>query len=512
MNIMNMTEDQGPRVRELFAGFFKTGEIGSFVNGEIVYGSGETLSLTDPSSGRIFAEFADADQSVVDAAMDVADAAQREWMKLTASARGRIMFEIGRQIRDNAAGIAEIESRSAGRPIRDIRGEVLKVAEMFEYYAGWCDKLHGEVIPVPTSHLNYTRNEPIGVVVQITPWNAPLFTGGWQIAPAICAGNGVVIKPSELTPLSTLILGLLCERAGAPRGLVNVIAGQGATAGQAAIKHSRTGLVVFVGSAHAGSLVAAAAAKNVVPCILELGGKSANIVFDDADLDRAILGAQSAIFGGAGQSCVAGSRLLVQRSIHEKFVARYAAAANRIPVGNPFEDTTQVGPINNLRQWNKIAEMVTLGLNEGATLAAGGSRPQALEETGGFYFAPTILDNVAPTATLSSEEVFGPVVGVTPFDTEEEAVALANNNPYGLAGAVWTNNVARAHRVASQVRAGTFWINGYKTISVMSPFGGFGKSGYGRSSGKDALMAYTQTKSIWVETAVAPGITFGYVA
>ncbi|MDR6101104.1 acyl-CoA reductase-like NAD-dependent aldehyde dehydrogenase [Agrobacterium larrymoorei] len=512
MNIMNMTEDQGARVRELFTGFFKTDEIGSFVNGEIVYGSGETLSLTDPSSGRTFAEFADAGQSVVDAAMDAAAAAQREWTKLTASARGRIMFEIGRQIRDNAANIAEIESRSAGRPIRDIRGEVLKVAEMFEYYAGWCDKLHGEVIPVPTSHLNYTRNEPIGVVVQITPWNAPLFTGGWQIAPAICAGNGVVIKPSELTPLSTLILGLLCERAGAPRGLVNVIAGQGATAGQAAIKHSRTGLVVFVGSAQAGSLVAAAAAKNVVPCILELGGKSANIVFDDADFDRAILGAQSAIFGGAGQSCVAGSRLLVQRSIHEKFVARYASAANRIPVGNPFEDTTQVGPINNLRQWNKIGEMVTLGLNEGATLAAGGSRPQSLEETGGFYFAPTILDNVAPSATLSREEVFGPVVGVTPFDTEEEAVALANNNPYGLAGAVWTNNVARAHRVASQVRAGTFWINGYKTISVMSPFGGFGKSGYGRSSGRDALMAYTQTKSIWVETAVAPGITFGYVA
>ncbi|WP_404976317.1 aldehyde dehydrogenase family protein [Agrobacterium larrymoorei] len=507
-----MTEDQGARVRELFTGFFKTDEIGSFVNGEIVYGSGETLSLTDPSSGRTFAEFADAGQSVVDAAMDAAAAAQREWTKLTASARGRIMFEIGRQIRDNAANIAEIESRSAGRPIRDIRGEVLKVAEMFEYYAGWCDKLHGEVIPVPTSHLNYTRNEPIGVVVQITPWNAPLFTGGWQIAPAICAGNGVVIKPSELTPLSTLILGLLCERAGAPRGLVNVIAGQGATAGQAAIKHSRTGLVVFVGSAQAGSLVAAAAAKNVVPCILELGGKSANIVFDDADFDRAILGAQSAIFGGAGQSCVAGSRLLVQRSIHEKFVARYASAANRIPVGNPFEDTTQVGPINNLRQWNKIGEMVTLGLNEGATLAAGGSRPQSLEETGGFYFAPTILDNVAPSATLSREEVFGPVVGVTPFDTEEEAVALANNNPYGLAGAVWTNNVARAHRVASQVRAGTFWINGYKTISVMSPFGGFGKSGYGRSSGRDALMAYTQTKSIWVETAVAPGITFGYVA
>ncbi|WP_320199841.1 aldehyde dehydrogenase family protein [Agrobacterium sp. rho-13.3] len=511
MGTMDIIQDQGPRVRQIFNDFFKTEEIGSFVNGEIVHGAGETLNLTDPSSGRVFATFNDADQSVIDLAMEASGTAQREWMKLTASARGRIMFEIGRQIRENAAAIAEIESRSAGRPIRDIRGEAIKVAEMFEYYAGWCDKLHGEVIPVPTSHLNYTRNEPIGVVVQITPWNAPLFTGGWQIAPAICAGNGVVIKPSELTPLSTLILGALCERAGAPRGLVNVISGQGTTAGQAAIKHSKTGLVVFVGSAHAGSLIAATAAKSVVPCILELGGKSANIVFNDADIDRAILGAQSAIFGGAGQSCVAGSRLLVHRSIHQKFVERYASATNKIPVGNPFEDTTHVGPINNLRQWNKIAEMVELGLGEGATLAAGGGRPQALEGTGGFYFAPTILDNVAPNATLSREEVFGPVVGVTPFDTEEEAITLANNNPYGLAGAVWTQNVAKAHRVASQVRAGTFWINGYKTISVMSPFGGFGKSGYGRSSGKDALMAYTQTKSIWVETAAEPPVAFGYV-
>jgi acyl-CoA reductase-like NAD-dependent aldehyde dehydrogenase len=511
MDTMDINRDLGRRVRELLKGFSGTEEIGSFVNGEIVFGTGEDLTLTDPASGKAFATFKDADQQVVDAAMDAAARAQRDWMKLNASARGRVMFEIGRQIRDNAPALAEIESRSAGRPIRDIRGEVVKVAEMFEYYAGWCDKLHGDVIPVPTSHLNYTRNEPIGVVVQVTPWNAPLFTGGWQSAPAICAGNGVVIKPSELTPLSTVFLGVLCERAGAPRGLVNVIAGQGPTAGQAAVIHPKTGLVVFVGSAHAGSLIAAAAAKSVVPCILELGGKSANIVFDDADIDRAILGAQSAIFGGAGQSCVAGSRLLVHRSIHQTFVERYASAAGRIPVGSPFEDTTQVGPINNLRQWNKITEMVQQGLSEGAILAAGGGCPQSLQETGGFYFAPTILDNVSPAATLSREEVFGPVVGVTPFDTEEEAVALANDNPYGLAGAVWTQNVARAHRVASQVRAGTFWINGYKTISVMSPFGGFGKSGYGRSSGKDALMAYTQTKSVWVETALEPGVTFGYV-
>ncbi len=321
------------RIAELLKGFLPAGEIGSWVGGEVMHGRGEPLDLTDPANGRVFASFRDADQSVVDAAMDAAATAQKQWFAMTASARGRVMYDVARLIRHHAADLAELESRSAGRPIRDIRGEAVRVAEMFEYYAGWADKLHGEVIPVPTTHLNYTRHEPVGVVVQITPWNAPLFTGGWQIAPAICAGNAVVIKPSELTPLSTLVLGVLCEQAGAPRGLVNVIAGQGATAGQALVSHPRTGLVVFVGSAGAGAAIAGAAARNVVPCILELGGKSGNIVFADAEVDRAIVGAQSAIFSAAGQSCVAGSRLLVHRSLHGQFVERYARAAERIPVG-----------------------------------------------------------------------------------------------------------------------------------------------------------------------------------
>nr|WP_278437518.1 aldehyde dehydrogenase family protein [Brucella anthropi] len=510
MTRLHDPKEQAARIAQIFESFFPKSEIGSFVNGEIVAGSGNEQNLTDPATGIVFASFKDADQSIIDAAMDSAARAQREWMALTASARGRVMNQIASCIREHAPLIAEIESRSAGRPIRDIRGEAVRVAEMFEYYAGWCDKLYGDVIPVPSSHLNYTRHEPIGVVTQITPWNAPLFTGGWQIAPAICAGNGVVIKPSELTPLSTLILGLMCEQGGAPRGLVNVIAGQGPTAGQAAVSHPRTGLVVFVGSAQAGSAIASTAAKNVVPCILELGGKSGNIVFPDANLDRAIVGAQSAIFSGAGQSCVSGSRLLVHRSIHKAFVERYVDAANRIVVGDPFNNNSHVGPINNARQWMKIDQMVRDGVAEGAILVAGGKKPDALEETGGYYYAPTILDRVEPAMTIAREEVFGPVVSVMPFDDEAEAIALANDNPYGLAGAVWTENVARAHRVAASVRVGTFWINGYKTISVMSPFGGFGRSGYGRSSGKDALMAYTQAKSIWVETAENPTVTFGY--
>lgn len=510
MNDLSVHSGQSTRIRELLAEFLPGKEIGSWVNGEVLIGAGDTLDLVDPSSGKPFASFRDADHAVVDAAFAAAEVAQRKWFALTASARGRIMADIGRLIREKAGLIAELECRSAGRPIRDTRGEAVRVAEMFEYYGGWCDKLHGEVIPVPTSHLNYTRLEPFGVVVQITPWNAPLNTAGWQIAPAIAAGNAVVIKPSELTPLSTLALGVLCEKAGAPRGLVNVIAGQGQTAGQAAVVHPKTALVVFVGSTLAGSTIAAHAAHNIVPCILELGGKSANIVFPDADLDRAIIGAQAAIFGAAGQSCVAGSRLLVHRSVHEQFLERYASSAEKIAVGAPMLDSTQIGPINNARQLAKIEQMVRRGIGDGAALVTGGGTPPDLATTGGFYYAPTILDGVAPTMEIAREEVFGPVVAVTPFDSEEEAIALANGTPYGLAGAVWTNNVARAHRVAAGVRAGTFWINGYKTISVMSPFGGFGRSGYGRSSGREALMAYTQTKSVWVETAAEPPVTFGY--
>jgi acyl-CoA reductase-like NAD-dependent aldehyde dehydrogenase len=504
--------DATSRIAALLADLLPGGTVGSFVAGEVLPGTGGELELVNPADGLPILRFRDAGGPVVDAAMQAARAAQPKWWAMTAAARGRAMWDVARHVRNHADALAELEMLSAGKPIRDTRGEVAKVAEMFEYYAGWADKLHGDVIPVPTTHLNYTRPEPYGTVVQITPWNAPIFTAGWQIAPAICAGNAVVLKPSELTPLTSLALSLLCDRAeGMPRGLVSVLAGAGPTTGASAVGHRDTRLVVFVGSAEAGAQIAAAAARNIVPSVLELGGKSGNIVFADADLSRAVVGAQAAIFGGSGQSCVAGSRLLVQRSVHAEFVERLAHAAGRIPVGAPADPATQIGPINNRKQFEKIGSMVAAAASFGARIATGGGCPEALRDTGGFFFSPTIVDGVAPEAAIAREEVFGPVLAVLPFDTEEEAVALANATPYGLAGAVWTKDVGRAHRVAAAVRAGTFWINGYKTINVASPFGGFGRSGFGRSSGREALMAYTQTKSVWVETSAEPGVAFGYV-
>ena len=496
------------RIWQAFRVFFPDAQaIGSYVDGRLLPGQGEEIQLRNAATGRETLRYADAGAVVAKEAVEAARKGQQAWWALTHAGRGRVMYAVGQAVRDQAEPLAQLESLTSGKPIRDCRGEVLRVAEMFEYYAGWTDKLYGDVIPVPSGHLNYTRREPIGVVLQITPWNAPVFTAGWQIAPAIATGNGVVLKPSELTPFSSLALAAIATQAGVPEGLINVLAGLGQTAAPAALETAQVGKVVFVGSVPTGARIAALSAEHLVPCVLELGGKSANIVFEDADLDRACLGAQAAIFSGAGQSCVSGSRLLVQRSVHDRLVEKLVNGARRLRVGDPQDADTEIGPICNARQFQHVRNCIASALKEGATMALGSAEPGDT----GYFGPPTVLTGVSYTLDVAQNEIFGPVVAVIPFDTEQEAIEIANGTRFGLAGAVWTRDVGRAHRVAGQVQAGTFWVNGYKTINVASPFGGYRQSGYGRSSGLDALREYTQVKSVWVETAAEPAARFGYL-
>ncbi|MGC0250514.1 aldehyde dehydrogenase family protein [Pseudactinotalea sp. Z1748] len=486
--------------------YFPGSSTGSHVGGELLSGTGQAVDLVDPTTGQVLTTYADGGADVVDAAVAAATEGARRWQQMTASARGQALWQLGQEVRAEAEPLAHLEATVAGKPLRDAGAEVAKVAEMFEYYAGWADKQHGEVIPVPTSHLNYTIREPYGVIAQITPWNAPVFTGGWQIAPALAAGNAVVIKPSESTPLSTVVLARLAERAGVPAGAVNVIAGLGPTAGARLVTHPGVNKVVFVGSPATGRRIAAAAAAELIPCVLELGGKSANIVFADANISRAVGGAAAAIFSGAGQSCVAGSRLLVQRQAYAEVVERLAELADRITVGPPLSESTQVGPLQNKPQLERVRQMVGAAAQAGARAVTKSTAMPAH----GYFYRPTVLADVTNSDAIAQQEVFGPVVAAIPFEDEDEAIALANDTRFGLAGAVWTGGVERAHRVARGIRAGTVWVNSYKTINVMSPFGGFADSGFGRSSGTDGLAEYTQAKSVWVETDDEAPLAFGY--
>lgn len=478
----------------------------SYVDGEFVTGCGSNIVLEDPYTRTQLASYQDCGAEIANKACAAANAAQEIWMsEFTAAGRGEIMHHIAQAVAERHETIAQLEAVVSGKPIRDCRVEVSKVSEMFRYYAGYADKLHGDVIPVPSGHLNYTMREPLGVVFQITPWNAPIFTAGWQIAPAIACGNGVVLKPSELTPLTSVILAKLAQDAGVPKGLINVLAGLGPTAGEAAIAHEAVRKVVFVGSPATGRIVATSAGRALKPVVLELGGKSANIVFEDADLEAACKGAQAAIFAAAGQSCVAGSRLLVQDTIADQFLAMVKEGMGKIAVGDPLSEGTEIGPISNVRQYEHVTSMVNRAAKDGATILA-----PDIPDSDALLVPPTILKDLTPQSDAAQTEIFGPVVAALSFKDEDDAVRIANSTDFGLAGAVWTNNISLAHRMAAKVRAGTFWVNSYKAIHVSTPFGGSRSSGFGRSSGIDVLMEYTEPKSVWVETAPVPRVAFGY--
>ncbi|MEP7026017.1 MAG: aldehyde dehydrogenase, partial [Actinomycetota bacterium] len=419
------------------------------------------------------------------------------WGQLTGFGRAALLRRLAELIARDADALAETETRDTGKLLREMRGQVAGLPVWYTYYAGLADKLQGETIPVDKPNfLVYTRHEPAGVVGAIVPWNSPLLLLSWKLAPALAAGCTVVAKPSDYSPASAVQLAGLVAEAGFPPGVFNVVTGFGPAVGRALAAHPGVDKIAFTGSTTVGAEVAKAAAANITGVVLELGGKSAHVVFPDADLEAACNGVVAGVFAATGQTCMAGSRLLVHRSVHDELVAKIVARAEAITIGDPRDPATEMGPLATEPQYRKVLSFFGSATAEGATVATGG---HAVERLGGYFVEPTVLTNVKPDMTVACEEVFGPVLAVTPFDTEEEALALANDSRYGLAGAVWTKDIHCGHRVAHALRAGTVWINAYRVVGPDVPFGGMGLSGIGRENGADAVREYTQTKAIWVE-------------
>jgi (Z)-2-((N-methylformamido)methylene)-5-hydroxybutyrolactone dehydrogenase len=424
------------------------------------------------------------------------------WPTLTATQRGALLRRLADLLTEHAESLAETEVRDNGKLISEMLGQTRYLPQWFHYFGGLADKVEGGVLPIDKPGVfNFTRWEPLGVVVAIVPWNSPLLLLAWKLAPALAAGNTVVIKPSEFTSASTLEFGRLVEAAGFPPGVVNIVTGYGTEVGEPLVNHPDVAKIAFTGGETSGQRVYESAARGLKRVTLELGGKSPNIVFDDAVLDDAVKGAISGIFAATGQTCIAGSRLLVQKSIHDIFVEKLVAFASTARMGDPSSMETQVGPVTTPAQYKKILDYLAIGKSEGAQVALGGAAADSNSFGGGRFVQPTIFTSVNNTMRIAREEIFGPVLSVIPFSDEEEAIKIANDTMYGLAAGVWTQSMRRAILMSERLRVGTVWVNTYRAVSFMSPFGGYKRSGLGRESGQDAIYEYLQQKSVWISTA-----------
>jgi aldehyde dehydrogenase (NAD+) len=476
-----------------------------YIGGEWVAARQEEWFETfDPFTGKPWARVARGRADDVDAAVSAAHTAftTGEWPKLKASQRGALLRKLGDLIARDAEKLAALEVRDNGKLLAEMGGQVRYLPQWYYYYGGLADKIEGSVIPIDKADtFNFTRHEPVGVVAAITPWNSPLLLTSWKLAPLLAAGCTAVVKPSEHTSVSMLEFCKLLDEAGFPKGVVNVVTGFGSEVGEPLVAHPLVAKVAFTGGEIGGQKVYESAARGLKRVTLELGGKSPNIVFEDAAIDDAVKGVVSGIFAATGQTCIAGSRLLVQQSIHNEFIDKLVALASTARMGNPMNADTQVGPVTTRPQFEKILGYIDIAKGEGAKLVLGGAKATRPECGDGWFVEPTVFSGVNNQMRIAREEVFGPVLSIIPFRDDAEAIAIANDSPYGLAAGVWTTSIKRALRASEQLQAGSVWVNTYRAVSYMSPFGGYKRSGLGRENGQDAIWSYLQTKSVWISTA-----------